>query len=229
MTTKRSPAAAGTAEAARIVAEVDDLTWTGQPEAAIAQATAALAAGGLAPEQEAALLDLRAENHHWRGETEACAEDAQALGALARRTRSPAFGALGLRREAMIAFRRGDIDATLRMGDAALAAARESADEVIEAHCLATLGFLRAMARSDPESAPDLVRRAVPLARRLRQRQAVPVGRHQREVAAAGHQQDAVQEVPRVVARRRKLRAGEHLPEQAGRKREASLALRARQ
>jgi hypothetical protein len=161
MTTKRSPAAAGTAEAARIVAEVDDLTWTGQPEAAIALATAALAAGGLAPEQEAALLDLRAENHHWRGETEACAEDAQALGALARRTRSPAFRALGLRREAMIAFRRGDIDATLRMGDAALAAARESADEVIEAHCLATLGFLRAMARSDPESAPDLVRQAV--------------------------------------------------------------------
>ena len=86
----------------RVVAEVNDLTWTGQPEAAIARATAALAAGGLTRAQEAELLDLRAENHHWRGETDLAAADAAALAALARRTRDPAIRALALRREAFV-------------------------------------------------------------------------------------------------------------------------------
>ena len=51
-----TPAGPSAAQAARSVAEVNDLTWTGQPEAAIAQATAVLAAGGLSAEHQAELL-----------------------------------------------------------------------------------------------------------------------------------------------------------------------------
>ena len=116
---------AGAADkAARVVAEVNDLTWTGQPEAAIARATAALAAGGLTRAQEAELLDLRAENHHWRGETDLAAADAAALAALARRTRDPAIRARGLRREAFVHVRRGEGEAALATMRAALDAAQ---------------------------------------------------------------------------------------------------------
>src|SRR6187551_1387721 len=75
------------AESVRAVAEVNDLTWSGQPEPAIALATALLERGGFSPGQEAELLDLRAENLHWSGETERSANDVRALGALARRER----------------------------------------------------------------------------------------------------------------------------------------------
>ena len=89
MTQRKSPVAGAADRPQRVVAEVNDLTWTGQPEAAIARATAALAAGGLTRAQEAELLDLRAENHHWRGETDLAAADAAALAALARRDARP--------------------------------------------------------------------------------------------------------------------------------------------
>ena len=45
---RNSPPASASA---KLVAEVSDLTWTGQPEAAIERATAALAVGGLNAEQ----------------------------------------------------------------------------------------------------------------------------------------------------------------------------------
>ena len=65
------------------VAEVFDLTFTGQPEAAIARASALLAAGRLTPLQQAELLDLRGENHLNRGENDRCGDDVRALQALA--------------------------------------------------------------------------------------------------------------------------------------------------
>ena len=153
----------GTAQAARAVAEVNDLTWTGQPEAAIARATALLAAGGLSPEEQAELLDLRAENLHWRGETERSAEDVRTLAALARKARSPALQALALRREAYLCLRRGQGTEAVHAAQAALKAAQRSVDEVTLAHCLSTLAWLMAMTGTDAdgEAAPALARRAV--------------------------------------------------------------------
>ena len=57
--TKPTPARALTG-AAKAIADVDTLTWTGQPQAAIARATSALESGDLSADQQADLLDLRA-------------------------------------------------------------------------------------------------------------------------------------------------------------------------
>src|SRR6187402_1499096 len=114
------------AESVRAVAEVNDLTWSGQPEGAIALATALLERGGLSPGQQAELLDLRAENLHWSGETERSAQDVRALGALARRERKPAMQAMALRREVYLHMRRGEQAEVVRKARAALAAADRS-------------------------------------------------------------------------------------------------------
>ncbi len=167
-TTTRSRAAGrGSDDVARVLVEVNDLTWTGQPEAAIARATAALAAGGLTATQEGELLDLRAENNHGRGEMQPCAADAAALAALARRARSPALRALALRREAFICMRRADGAAAVRGARSALEAAQKSGDEAIEGRCLATLAWTMSMTRTDPQAAPELARRAVAIFERL--------------------------------------------------------------
>ncbi len=154
-------------ESARIVAEVFALTFTGQPEAAIALATNALAGGGLSVEHEAELLDLRAESLLWRGENARCAEDARALAALGKRERSPAIQALAHRCEAMLHLRRGNGPAAVREARAALKAARRSGDESIEGLCLSTLGWLMSIARIDAAKAPAHARRAVAIFERI--------------------------------------------------------------
>jgi len=146
---------------AQVVSEVHDLTWTGQPEAAIAHATAALAAGGLTAEQQAELLDLRTENHQCRGEAGRCAEDLQALLALAQREHNPVVQALAHRREALILQRRGEGEASLRAARSALEAARHSGREDLQGHCLSTLAATMSAARSGVEEAPALARSAI--------------------------------------------------------------------
>src|SRR5664279_1050739 len=75
--------------AAKAIAEVDTLTWTGQPQAAIARATTILDTGSLTADQQAHLLDLRAENHFVRGDMAGCAADTDALAGMAKRKRGP--------------------------------------------------------------------------------------------------------------------------------------------
>lgn len=152
---------------AEVVSEVNDLTWTGQPEAAIERATAALAAGGLTAEQEAELLDLRAENNHWRGEADRCTEDLQALMTLAQRESNPAVLALAHRREAYILQRRGEGAASVRAARIALEAAQRSGNEELEGHCLCTLSFMMSGALIDAEEAPAVARRAIAIFERI--------------------------------------------------------------
>jgi len=167
MTKRKSPVAGAADRGTRVLAEVNDLTWTGQPESAIARATAALAAGGLTAAQEAELLDLRAESHHWRGETDLAAADAAALAALARRTRDPAIRARGLRRDAFLHVRRGEGEAALAAMRAALDAARQSGSELREAQCVETLGWVMSLTQTESEKAPAMVRRALAVYERL--------------------------------------------------------------
>ena len=94
---------------AKLIAEVDALTWTGQPVAAIERATAALSSGDLTPEQQSELLDLRAENHSNRGEMDRLAADTDALAALAKGKRSASLQARALIRRAFLHRRRGEI------------------------------------------------------------------------------------------------------------------------
>ncbi len=152
---------------ARTVAEVNDLTWTGRPEAAIARATLALDAGGLSPVQQAELLELRAENLIARGEMQRCADDVKALLALAEHERSDALLSMAKRREAFLLIRRGDGAVAMPAARAALAAAERSGRADLVALALTMLAFASSMARVDIEAAPALARRAVSICERL--------------------------------------------------------------
>ena len=161
-TTTRAPEAA-----ARALAEVNDLTWTGQPEAAIERACAALAAGGLSPEQQAELLDLRAENYFVRAQMERGADDVEALRVLARSGHGAAVQGIAHRRAAWLHFRRAERDAAMRAARAGLQAAQRSGNEELEALSLSQLATFRATTRIDVQSAPDLAHRAIAIFERL--------------------------------------------------------------
>ncbi len=151
----------------QFVGEVSDLTWTGQPEAAIARASAALAAGGLSVEQEAELLDLRAENYQCRGEVQRLEEDLRALLALAQQAHSPLVQALARRREALILQRRGEGEASLRAARSALEAAERSGREDLQGQCLSTLASTMSAARIGAEEAPAVARSAIAIFERI--------------------------------------------------------------
>ncbi|MGE5338649.1 MAG: GAF domain-containing protein, partial [Gemmatimonadota bacterium] len=127
----------------------------------------ALAAGELSAEQEAELLELRAESLYVRGENDRCAEDARALADLARREHSPSIEAIARRREALLHLRRGDGPAAVKAARAALKAARRGAREDIEGLCLSALGWLMSMVRIDAAKGPALAQRAVSIFERI--------------------------------------------------------------
>ncbi len=153
--------------AAHALAEVNDLTWTGQPEAAIERACAVLAAGGLSPEQQAELLDLRAENYFIRAQMERGADDVEALRVLARSGHGAAVQGIAHRRAAWLHYRRAEIDAAMRAAHAGLQAAQRSGNEELEALSLSQLATFRATAKIDVQSAPDLAHRAIASFERL--------------------------------------------------------------
>ena len=151
----------------RSVAEVHDLTFTGQPEAAIALATRLLDAGDITPEQRARLLDLRAENFWLRTEVERCEADVRALEALAARDRSAVVQAHAQHRVAQWALRReGDVAKGIVAATAAIEAAQRSGDEALKAQCLTILASLQGMGLRDPVAAHHNAMRAVSLAER---------------------------------------------------------------
>ncbi|MCB2020532.1 MAG: GAF domain-containing protein, partial [Burkholderiaceae bacterium] len=155
------------ARAARLVAEVWQLTWTGRPEEAIERASAALAAGGLSAAHQAELLDVRAENLLARSEPAHAAEDVRALGALARREGSPALRALAFKREAVTAQLRGEHAQALRTARAACKAAQRGTDERLLAHCQSTLAWAMADTRTDLAQTPALARSALVVFERM--------------------------------------------------------------
>jgi len=152
---------------AAAVAEVDSLTWTGQPLAAIERATALLEAGGLAAAEQAELLDLRAENWVARGELQHARADAEALQALARRERTPVLLSRAFSRMAMVLSRQGEPEGAVRAARAALKAARASGQAEAEAWALVRLAQTMNGARIDLDSALSCALRAVALFEQL--------------------------------------------------------------
>ena len=122
---------------------------------------------GLSPVQQAELLELRAENLIARGEMQRCADDVQALLALAERERSNALLSIAKRREAFLLIRRGEGAVAMPSACAALTAAERSGREDLVAHALTMLAFALSMARVDIDAAPALARRAVSIFERL--------------------------------------------------------------
>ena len=152
---------------ARIIAEVDELTWNSQPVAAIARATSALAGAKLTVEQRAALLDLRAENHFVRAEMDRCADDTEALAAMARHGRSRLLQARALVRQAFLQLRRSELAEGLKTARAALDAARRGGDAELEGRALILVSTALCIQRIDADVALDSTRRAEALFRRL--------------------------------------------------------------
>ena len=80
-----SPRTKADAALGRAVAQVDALTWAGQPQRALEQAAALLARDDLPAAQRAWLLDLRAECCYLRADMPALRQALAELKALARR------------------------------------------------------------------------------------------------------------------------------------------------
>ena len=146
--------------AAKAIADVDALTWTGQPQAAIARATLALDSGDFSADQQADLLDLRAENYFVRGEMDLCAADAQALAELAKRMRSPAIKARALLRRAFLQTRRGEMAEALTNTRDALTLARRGDFAELEGRALTQLATTLGMQVADLKVALGYARRA---------------------------------------------------------------------
>ena len=151
---------------AKTIAEVDELTWTSQPEAAIARATAALADDSLTAEQRAELLDMRAENHFVRAEMSRCAEDTEALAALAKHGRGAVIKARALVRQAFLQLRRSELAEGQATARAAFEVAQRSGDAELEGRALVLLATALSIERVDSDVALDYTRRAEALFQR---------------------------------------------------------------
>ena len=140
MKTRTTPSKSSADQAARAVAEVNELIGRGQVEQAIAAATAALADAALGADERMALLELRFDSYSLRMDLAQAAADVQTMKALARSAADPALQAQALNREAWLQWRRGDAQASLAAAQAALKAARRSSRPGLEAHSLVSLG-----------------------------------------------------------------------------------------
>jgi hypothetical protein len=136
------------AEGARILTEVNNLTWTGRPREAIACATEALVSRSLTPLQQAELLNLRAENHFSHGDIERCTADTQSLLVLERKHRSPALQAIAQGRNAHLQGIRLD-PLALVSARAAVQAAQRSGSTELQAWALWRLAWSQSRVRSD--------------------------------------------------------------------------------
>ena len=136
------------AAGARIIAEVNNLTWTGRPLEAISCATEALLGGGLTLLQQAELLNLRAENYFSRGDVDGCTADTQSLLSLAQEDRSPALQAIALGRNAHLQSMQLDPRA-LVSAHTAVQAARRTGSAELQAWALWRLAWSQSRVRSD--------------------------------------------------------------------------------
>jgi GAF domain-containing protein/CheY-like chemotaxis protein/anti-sigma regulatory factor (Ser/Thr protein kinase) len=115
---------------------VADLVATGQIEQAIALATSALTETSLTPDQRMALLEQRCECHVLRMEMPQAEADVQAMAALARSHKAPAMQALAGIAAANVYTRAGRTQESLKAAQAALKAARQSGQPLLEARAL---------------------------------------------------------------------------------------------
>jgi signal transduction histidine kinase/DNA-binding response OmpR family regulator len=138
------------AEGARAIAEVRALDATGQIQAVIDRATAALARDDLAPEQRAELLSWRSEHLAMRGEAALAEADADALDALARRARgNETVAAWALRRRGEVLALVGNADEALTKLQRGQQLAERSNEPMLQAFCRLSLAGAMARIRRD--------------------------------------------------------------------------------
>ena len=134
MTSTARPAAAprrmkADAALARAVAEVDELTWSGEPQRALERAALLLARADLTAGQRSQLLDLSAECRYLRAEMAAVAAILAEMKAFARRSGDAGARVRALCRESWLQNRRGDFEAAWRTARRAAQAAADSGTE----------------------------------------------------------------------------------------------------
>ncbi len=156
---KRAAVAASAAQQA--IDEARVLSYTGQPEAALALAAQALDAGGLTPRQQAELLDLCADIHYFRGEVDDSLRDIQRLLGLADREGDSALQAIALRRSGFLKLRRGNPQGAVEDVATALAAARRSGDEAQLAFSQQMVALVQSMSGNRTPETIVLARSAV--------------------------------------------------------------------
>ena len=152
--------AAGTAPASE---RVSDLSRAGQHAHAIELATSALAAAGPGIAARIDLLDLRAESFIALGDLMRARADADAMVELADSASNAAFKAQARNRLAFVQTRRGDIKGALATANAALKAARQSKQTLLEAESLYRLAESQFRTRVEYESSARNATRAATL------------------------------------------------------------------
>jgi signal transduction histidine kinase/CheY-like chemotaxis protein len=159
---------------ATTLSQVHDLTWTGQPEAAIDAATQALARPRLTPLQRAELLDLRVENLVARARTQAVDDDIATLRALADGAADgPArtwqlLLSIARQREAVVMRRRVGGHVALPLAREGLVAAEQGGNACWLAQAQSTFAYTAALARLDLEPAEALASEAIATFQRLK-------------------------------------------------------------
>jgi len=127
------------------IADVRDLAWGGQHEAALVRAAAALPAASAAAER-LALHDLRVESLIALGQFADAEAEAEAMQPLAR-GKGPALQALALNARALVQMKQGRFRPAVDGGQQAVAAARRAGDVRLLARCLRGLGEAQMRAR----------------------------------------------------------------------------------
>ena len=118
------------------VDDVEAQVRAGQIEQAIALATAALADTTRTPDQRMALLEQRCECHVMRVEFRQAEADVQAMAALARSHKTPALQALASIAAARVFIGTGRSQDAVKAAQAALKAARQSGQQLLQARAL---------------------------------------------------------------------------------------------
>ena len=134
------------------IAAITGLAWAGQHEQAVALATEALAATGLAAAQRIELLDHRADSHLALRDLDRAHDDAQAMLDLARQAQRPALMALALCRVAAVQTRQGQYAAAVQSAQQAVAAARRARRRALEGLALFRLSEAQFRAYDNPEA-----------------------------------------------------------------------------
>src|SRR5450755_33408 len=142
---------------------VSDLARAGQHAHAIELATSALAAAGPGTHARLDLLDLRAESFIALGDLSRARADADAMVELADGGSNAAFKAQARNRSAIVQTRRGDIKGALATANAALKAARQSKQTLLEAASLYRLAESQFRTRVEYESSARNATRAAKL------------------------------------------------------------------
>ncbi len=146
--------------AGAVAAQVSDLAWAGQRDAAIARASAALGAAPLSTAERAELLGLRAESLMAAGRFADAALDAKEMLRLADESAAPALQAQALSLHALVLMRQGQPKAALPSAQRAVTLAQRLRSKPLLATSLLRLGEVQ-MRTTEYAAALTSAKRAV--------------------------------------------------------------------